>query len=202
MQVKKLLGTSALVVVLALTLTACNKKSTSTNATANESKIQQHGYTQLATAQPAHSMDYSPTRDTINGWIDTWGKRGQLAFVYIRNDAGAPIGYYVLQGPPVTYCAALTPNYKLINPSNNDSNGPDIPVPAPSIDGVYYSGGQCSEYIGKDATTDNIFDFTVGLGQSFISTTQPLYLSDPTIKPLGITAVSDLHKDANGKYVK
>jgi hypothetical protein len=164
------------------------------NGQASETKTQQSGYDKLVAEQPAHTMPYSPSRDTINGWIDTWGVKGQLAFTYILNANGEKIGYYVFQGPPVTYCAALTPNYKI----HYDSNG-NFTTPAPGIDGVFYSGGQCSDYIGKDATTGNIIDFTVGNGQNFITATQPLYLNVP---PLGYTKIADVHKNSDGEYVK
>lgn len=162
-----------------------------------ESGIQQSNYDQLAQAQKAHRMTYSPTRDSINAWIDTWNVRGQLAFTYMLSN-GEKIGYYVFQGPPVSYCASLTPNYKLIDPGGSDNNG-DITVNAPSIDGVFYSGGQCATYYGKDATTGQIIEFSIGNGLNYVTTTQPLYLNLPAY---GYTKISDVHPNAKGQYVK
>lgn len=197
------LALGALVAISAFGLVACAGGSSKPSAQSQESHTQQSGYAGLVAGQPAHSMSYSPTRDTINGWIDTWGQRGQLAFVYLLNSSGEKVGYFVFQGPPVTYCAALTPNYKFVNPSNHDANGSDLTVPAPAIDGVYYSGGQCTEYIGKDATTGQILDFTAGNGLNFVDSTQPLYLNGPAIPPLGPTTVASLHKNAKtGQYTK
>ncbi len=185
---------------VAFGLVACTPGAEESNPQKSESGVQQGGYKRLVAGQPAHAMDYSPTRDTINAWVDTWNKKGQLSFVYLLNNDGAKIGYYVFQGPPVTYCAALTPTYRFVDPGGSDNNG-DVQVPAPSVDGVYYSGGQCSEYIGKDATTGQILDFTAGVGLNFVSSTQPLYLDEPDIPALGVTEITDLKK-VNGKYVK
>jgi hypothetical protein len=45
----------------------------------SESKSRAGSYDALVKQQPAHHMDYSPTRDTINKWIDTWKKPGALS---------------------------------------------------------------------------------------------------------------------------
>jgi len=165
----------------------------------SEKSSRDDSYARQVKSQPAHRMDYSPTRDTINAWIDTWGKKGQLSFVYLLSNDGSKKGYFVFQGPPVTYCAALTPTWTYEGTPNDDSDDKNQRVPAPSVDGVYYSGGQCSEYIGRDATTGQILDFTAGVGLNFVSSTQPLYL-DEQIQPLGITEIKDVRK-VDGEYV-
>lgn len=33
-------------------------------------------------------MKYSPTRETINKWIETWDKPGKLSYVYLQNANG------------------------------------------------------------------------------------------------------------------
>lgn len=162
-----------------------------------DSGTQQSNYDRLVAQEPAHTMPYSPTRQTINAWIDTWGVKGQLAFTYILNQNGDKIGYYVFEGPPVSQCVGLTPSYKLIDPGGSSDNG-DIPVAAPSIDGAYYSGGQCADYYGKDAATGQLIEFSTGTSLNFITSTQPLYLN---VAPLGKTTIADVHKDASGKYI-
>jgi hypothetical protein len=154
-------------------LTACVKSSSGTKATAKESKSQQDTYAKLVALDPAHTMDYSPTRKTINFWIDTWSKPGKLAYVYLQNSNGDLLGYYVLQGPPVSMCTSLTPNYKLVDPGGSNDNG-NIVVPAPGVDGVYYSGGECNTYYGKDANTGAYIEYTVGLGINVLLYDQPL----------------------------
>jgi hypothetical protein len=42
------------------------------------------------------------------------------------------------------------------------------------VDGVYYSGGECNTYYGKDATTGSFIEYTVGLGINVLLYNQPL----------------------------
>lgn len=169
----------ACAVLLGLGMAAC----TSENDTAkNERSVRSHGYAQLAAQQPAHTMRYSPSRDTINFWIDTWGKPGKLSYVYLLAANGQMIGYYVFKGLPVSYCAALTPTYDLYKSDNGN-----LVLPAPGVDGVYYSGGQCNAYYGKDATTDSYIEYTVGEGISALVYERPLPRQD--VEPLGFTKI-------------
>lgn len=138
---------------------------------ATETKTQQTNYDRLVAQQPAHTMPYSPTRDTINFWIDTWGKHpNKLAYVYFQNDKGELTGYYVFKGLPVSYCTSLTPNYQL----RDEGDAGELSVPAPSVDGVYYSGGECNTYYGRDATTGAYVEYTAGMGINVLLYDQPL----------------------------
>jgi len=179
---------------MAVGIAACDTGS-NPSSQQSESARQQKSYVNLVEADPAHVMTYSPTRKTINKWIDTWNKPGQLAFVYML-DNGNKVGYYVFQGPPVSYCASMTPTYKFINPPG-DGEAILYQVPAPSLDGVYYSGGQCISYYGIDAATGNYLEFSIGGTQNYILTTQPL---DLNVKPLGYTTYDNLRND-NGNWV-
>lgn len=153
--------------LLAFILAAC---STQPEAQQKETETQQDNYAALVAKVPAHTMTNAVTRKTINFWIDTWNKPGQLAYVYLQNADGDMIGYYVMDGPPVSMCTSLTPNYRIID----NSNGGLLSVPAPGMDGVYYSGGECNTYYGKDATTGAFIEYTVGMGINVLLYTQPL----------------------------
>jgi hypothetical protein len=157
----------------------------------NESQLRQDSYERLTKEQPAHSMNYSPSRDTINFWIDTWGKQpGKLAYVYLQAANGQLIGYYIFKGLPVSYCAALTPTYEFVGTPKDDSDDQNQQVPAPGVDGVYYSGGQCAAYYGKDATTGQYMEYTVGQGISALIYERPLPRQD--VEPLGFSKVDDV----------
>jgi len=171
-------------IAAAVLLGACTSSGGGGNSTANEQKIQKGSYDALTKLEPAHAMSYSPTRATINFWIDTWGRNpNKLAYVYLQNSNGDFTGYYVFKGLPVSYCAALTPTYKI----DYDSNG-NLLLPAPSIDGVYYSGGQCNTYYGRDATTDAYIEYTAGLGINVLLYDQPLP-GHPNVQALGPTKI-------------
>lgn len=156
-----------------LSLAACYSSNQGGSAQNKESIRQQDSYSRLVAQDPAHEMTYSPTRKTINFWIDTWNKPGKLAYVYLQNANGQLIGYYVTVGPPVSMCTSLTPNYKMIDPGGSSHNG-NIPVNAPAVDGVYYSGGECNTYYAEDATTHAFIEFTAGLGINVLLYDQPL----------------------------
>src|SRR3954453_23395408 len=78
----------ALVVGLALT-------SFTESSQDKENQAKQDNYDHLVAEQPAGRMEYSPTREAINQWIKTWGKRGKLSYVYIQNARGE-YGYFIM----------------------------------------------------------------------------------------------------------
>lgn len=182
-RVMKIIGALALSLFAIFALSACNDgKDTSTAG--KETQIQQDGYKRLAAEEPAHSMTYPVTRKTINFWIDTWNKPDKLAYVYLMNNNGDLIGFYTLQGPPVSMCTSQTPNYKIITPEIPGDNNVPLSVPAPGVDGVYYSGGECNTYYGKDATSGAFVEYTVGQGINVLLYDAPLP-NHPNVVNLG-----------------
>jgi hypothetical protein len=156
------------------------------SSTTSESQVQRNSYDAQVKRQPAHSMHYSPTRDTINFWIDTWDDPNAVSYVYLQGGDGTLLGYYVLKGRPVTMCAALTPTWQFVGTPKDGSDVRDQRVPAPGVDGVYYSGGQCNDYYGE--TTDGVYvEFTVGTNQNILLYTAPLPQANnvPNLAPTG-----------------
>lgn len=167
--------------LIALAVAGC----TDDNAQGEERQRQQGNYEVLTENQPADTMDYSPTRETINFWIDTWDEPGKLSYVYLQGANGELLGYYVLEGLPVSYCASLTPTY-----TYEKHGGSNWSQDAPAMDGVYYSGGQCDTYYGKDATTGTYIEYTAGLGINVLLYEEPL--PRPDVEPLGQTTTEDV----------
>lgn len=186
---RKIVLTICLAVVGLVTLSACNDGG---KPQKTEAQIRDASYARLAKLQPAHEMGYSPTRDTINFWIDTWSKPNKLSYVYLQASNGQLIGYYIFKGLPVSYCAALTPTYTFVGTPHDGSDALDQKVPAPSVDGVYYSGGECNAYYGRDATTNSYIEYTVGTGISALIYEQPLPRQD--VQPLGFTKIDNVKK--------
>lgn len=174
-------------------LTACTDEGPT--AQEREATSRNGSYKSLVAGQPAESMDYSPSRETINGWIKTWREPGKLSYVYLQSADGTLLGYYILKGLPVSYCAGLTPPYEFVNGYGGDSISPDAQVPAPGVDGVYYSGGQCNTYYGFDATSGSYIEYTAGLGINVLLFEQPLPRQESgevEVLPLGDAEVGNV----------
>ncbi|MFH8483132.1 hypothetical protein [Streptomyces sp. NPDC018055] len=168
--------------------TACTTEDKPTSR-AKENKARQSNYDKLVARQPAHTLTYSPTRDTKNFWIDTWGKTpNKLSYVYIQN-ANGEYGYFVLKGLPVTYCVSLLPPEQKSRVDIGQYDG-DAFVQAPSMDGTFSSNSNCNAFYGKDASTGAYVEFSVGQNQSYFLYDQPLDLPQfKNAKPLGPTTI-------------
>lgn len=170
---------TAAAVLASVALVGCNDGNKSTN---QERATVDATFDKLQAAQPAHGMDYSPTRATKNFWIDTWGKSpNKLSYVYLQSAEGKILGYYVLVGLPVSYCTSLVPTFDV----NSSSEG-KVVTPRPSMDGTWSTGnGGCNTYYGKDATSGAYVEYTAGLGINVLLFDAPL----PAQKTGGATAL-------------
>lgn len=175
---------STAVLGLTLGLASCTDSSQE-----KEQNAKQKTYDRLVSSQPAKAMEYSPTRDSINEWVETWGKKGKLSYVYIQNGSGE-YGYFVMKGLPVPRCKMLTPTEKV----DSSTNG-KVVVQQPGMDGTYSSGSTCNAYYGFDATTGAYLEFTVGMNQSFFLFDQPMSMPEyANAKQMGPTSVKDAKK--------
>lgn len=155
-----------LVMVTTVLMVACDDSS---EAETSERKVQDGNYERLVEMEPAKEVTNAKTRETVNFFTETWNEEGQLAYVYLQNSDGDMIGYYVLDGPPVSMCTALTSPDKVRGGAEAR-----VVVQAPGIDGVYRSDEDCSRYYGKDASTGSYVEFTVGMGINMLLYTEPL----------------------------
>lgn len=165
-----------------------------TSGQSNENKVRQSNYDRLVTEQPAHTMNYSPTRATKNFWIDTWGKKGKLAYVYLLNSEGKPFGYYITVGLPVNYCTSLIPPYQIKDYTYSNGSyggGNAFAVPGPSIDGTYSSSSNCDEFYGKDASSGAFVEYHAGFGINPFIYDQPQQ-QFAAAQPLGDATVANV----------
>lgn len=176
---RKLTATIAAVGVAVLALTGC------TEPTADE-KSRDDAYQKVMERQPGKTLEYSPTRETINFWVDTWNEEGKLSYVYLQNTSGDVIGYYVLKGLPVSYCAQISPPDYV----DHGSSGSNVARKAPANDGAYYGEGNCNTFYGQDATSGSYIEYTAGLGINVLLFSEPMPRQDHSeLKPLGETEV-------------
>lgn len=181
------LRTTAIVATIAVAALLTMGSSCEDNSgQAKDGKARQVGFDALQAKQPATYMEYSPTRNGIKFFADKWGKDpNKLSYAYLLNMNGDVIGYYVLKGLPISYCAQMLP------PQVRDNGGAStIVVPAPGVDGAYYSGNSgCTQYYGIDATTNSYIEFSVGGGISFLVHEQPIGRPETDRRALGPTAI-------------
>jgi hypothetical protein len=125
-----------LALIVGALVVACEPVAQERDATQREQDQQGQTYEDLTTKQPAKGMAYSPTRDTLNKWGETWGEQGKLSYVYVFAANGQEMGYYIFKGLPVSYCASLTPPDKIESTRGiTSSAGPDVVVrDAPALD--------------------------------------------------------------------
>ncbi|MDQ1041441.1 hypothetical protein QFZ75_007943 [Streptomyces sp. V3I8] len=188
------LTATLMTVGLVLGLTACMEEDTKPSSRAKENSARSSNYDRLVAKQPAETVDHSPTRDTKNFWIKTWGKTpGKLSYVYLQDAAGG-WGYFVLKGLPVTYCVSLLPPESKTRVDLGQYEG-DSFIQGPSMDGTYSSNSNCSSYYGEDANTGAYVEFSVGANQSYLLYSEPMDL--PQFKgavPLGQTRLDNVKK--------
>lgn len=173
---------TVIVIAVAFGLTGCGGSDKSGQK--KEDNSRQSNYDRLVQKQPAHTMNYSPTRATKNFWIDTWGKKGKLAYVYLMNASSDVFGYYVLKGLPVSYCVSLVPPVREWKVEGDSSGTKGELGPAPSVDGTYASSSNCLEFYGKDATSGAYMEYSIGMGINQLIFDQPMSQFGAA-KPLG-----------------
>src|SRR5699024_8906323 len=141
-----------IVVIVVFLLAGCESETER-----SEVYTQQGNYDKLVDMEPALEVTNPKTRETVNFFTETWNEEGQLAYVYLQNNEGNMIGYYALDGPPVSMCTPLTP------PDRQEYSDSPTRV-APGIDGEYRSSGDCSWYFGRDESTGTYGECSVGKG--------------------------------------
>lgn len=183
MRVKKRVAAVLMAAAAMISLTACDDS----KPVQTERASVDGTYEGLVANQPAQTMKFSPTRATKNFWIQTWDQPGKLSYVYLQAADGKLLGYYVLEGLPVSYCTSLVPTYQAETHGANDSA---VVMPRPSVDGTYSSGSNCSTYYGKDALTGAYIEYTAGMGINVLLFDQPM--PNLNAQPLGQTKIEDV----------
>lgn len=187
-QLRKLRALALILILLfAVLLTGCDEQS----AGEQDAAARDRNAEQLVQQQPGGTMDYSPTREGINDWMQTWEDRGQVAYVYLLAANGEEVGYYVMEGPPISYCAAMAPPVE----SESNGNGGMVTIPSQAMDGAYYSGNQCSQYYGFDAVTGEYVEYTIGNGMNHLVHTTP---REVEVEPFTGTSVDDVERSQGG----
>lgn len=187
----KKIATILVALATAFALSGCIEEEPKSDGQQKENKSRQSNYDRLVNAQPAETMNYSPTRETKNFWIRTWNEENKLSYVYLMNGQGEVFGYFILEGLPVSYCTSLIPPYQIKRGDGGSNGGYQYNVvPGPSVDGTYSSGSNCNAFYGKDATSGAYIEYTVGMGINALVFDQPMPQYGAAT-PLGDSKVGD-----------
>jgi hypothetical protein len=139
--------------------------------------------------------NYSPTIETIQFWLDTWtNEPGKLAFIYFSDAEGDMLGYYVIEGLPVSYGTGGTPPYDFESRDVGGATG-DVLVPAPSLDGVWYSGSEARRYYAKEAVTGAYLEWFAGNGINQFLKDRPIRGLDLGPWTGGETTIEDVQEN-------
>ncbi len=186
----KRVGVFLAAVLMLFSFTGCMDEPEKGSGQEKESKSRDRGYDYLVDKQPAASMDYSPTRDSKNFWINTWDAKGKVSYVYLMSN-GKPWSYVVIKRLPVNYCTSLVVPYRFEKADLGEFNG-EVLVPGPSVDGTYSSGGNCQTFYGEDATTGAYVEWTAGNDSTMLVRDQPLPINSVEgAIPLGDTTAEE-----------
>lgn len=165
---------STLAVVLSATLVACDPKS---NTAQEEGQRTQETVMQRAMqAQPTYQPEYFGTREQLNKWMERQDTPNRLYYIYIMNDMGGIVGYYVAQGRPVCTNTFLTPTEQLVHDQGQGTAM--TTVPSPGLDGAYYGSAPCYQQFFFDAETDAMIEIT---GLNIMTMDQPLNVDAPEL---------------------
>jgi hypothetical protein len=170
---------------------ACSEDGNQSNAVAEESERRDSAYESAVEQVPARTMEYPMTRHTIDFWLETWDEPGRLAYVYIQ-DMNGDYGYFVFEGMPVPYCVTLAPPYEVHTSGSGSRTA--VVVPAPAMDHTYPGDGDCTIFYGKDATTGQFMQFSIGVGQNYFLYTEPMPHAFEGAVPRGDTTIEDLEE--------
>jgi len=157
------------------------------SATEKDTQVRQDATDAKVENQPYRDGPWSPNLETSNFYADTWyHEQGKLAYTYVFSLTGEAFGYYITVGPMLTNCATANQPYKKESIDTGDFTGETI-VPERGSDGLYYSGGQCDTYYGRDAISGAYVEFT---DLSFSTSDQPLPAFS-NAKAIGPTSIED-----------
>ncbi len=188
---RKALTLLVAMILAALVIGGCSSPPSST-ATERDQRKQEQNAEGLAQVQPAEGMQWSPSRETANRWARTWGEEGKLAYIYLFDSEGGQVGYYIMEGLPVSYCASLTPPQKIVDVDKvvGGSSVDALAMPAPAMDGMYYGAANCQQMYGFDAVSGAYLEFTGGGSFNYLLSDQPMTRIDT--KPLGDATVEEV----------
>jgi len=98
--------------------------------------------------EPVYQTQNFLARGAINEWAKRMDTPDKLWYVYEYADSGVVLGYYISRTVPLSYGVSLTNPERMISGAAS--------MPAPGVDGVFYTGVDEDLYFFFDAETDTL----------------------------------------------
>lgn len=163
----RLFGTAIGVALMGLFLAACDPSQAASSSQAAKraeaaNRAAQDDVMARATAQtPVPQIKNFLARKNLAEYMKRMDDPAKTWFVYVIADNGAKLGYYVASTYPQSSCSFMTPpqQVKEVSVSGQGSN-PIAITSAPSLMGVYYSGGGCDNTFFFDANSSALIMLT------------------------------------------
>ena len=171
----RLLKAALLVSFATLALAGCKEGQSSTRA--DGAKTQESMMQRAQSKTPVPQVSNFLTRDAVAKWMRRMDTPDKTFYVYLMGNNGQQIGYYVAQTRPISNCTLMTPPDKLHYWSGSAGRTTAV-TQAPSLDGVYSTGG-CDSYFFFDAATDAYIEIQ---GLNFFVADQPLSIDAEPIR--------------------
>lgn len=124
-------------------------------------------------SEPVYQIQNFLSREAINEWLKRVDVPNKLWYIYLLSDSGAMIGYHVSRTIPLSYGVSIT------NPAQRITGSwGNVVMPAPGLDGVFYTGSDPSIHFCFDAETDALITFSC----EFVYYDMPLDVEVPRLK--------------------
>ena len=125
--------------------------------------------------EPIYKIQNFLSRKAINKWLKRVDVVNKEWYVYVHAPmTGEILGYYVSSTIPLSYGVGISNPKQIVDSNHVD----DTVIPAPGLDGVFYSGVDERAWYFFDAETDTLI--TTNLLISFMD--QPLDINVPQME--------------------
>ena len=165
---KKIILTLLSALIISLLILGCRQSVQDVDKEVQESVL-----ARAQAAVPAYQIDNFLSRKAVNEWLSRVDTSDKLWYVYVMADTGAFIGYYISRTIPLSYGVSITnPQQALVEFAG------DPVLPAPGLDGVFYTGVDKTAWYFFDAETDALI--TTNMRMTFLD--RPLDIDVPLLK--------------------
>jgi hypothetical protein len=154
-----------LVMAMAVGLTGCNVES-STQEQQEKARAQINDMANKAVPTPP--INNFLNREAVAEYMIRMDDPSKTFYVYLISH-GEVMGYYITRTHPVSICQLMTPPEKEYGVRGRGANPLGA---APTLDGLYATGGDCSHYYALTADSDTLIEFST----DFTISDQPLQL--------------------------